>query len=99
MAADASAARRGGAATGQWAIQVGAFSNQNQANSALNQARGQARSELSSGKAFVGSVKQKNGFLYRARMTGLSKDTAVQACEKISRNRMNCIVLSPDAQS
>ena len=29
----------------------------------------------------------------------LSKDTAVQACEKIARNRMNCIVLSPDAQS
>lgn len=99
MAADASAARRGGSTTGQWAIQVGAFSNQDQANSALNQARGQARSELSSGKAFVGSVKQKNGFLYRARMTGLSKDTAVQACEKIARNRMNCIVLSPDAQS
>lgn len=99
MAADASAARRGGSTPGQWAIQVGAFANQDQANSALNQARGQARSELSAGKAFVGSVKQKNGFLYRARMTGLSKDTAVQACEKIARNRMNCIVLSPDAQS
>jgi len=99
MAADASAARRGGSTPGQWAIQVGAFANQDQANSALSQARGQARSELSAGKAFVGSVKQKNGFLYRARMTGLSKDTAVQACEKIARNRMNCIVLSPDAQS
>jgi cell division protein FtsN len=99
MAADASAARAVSAAAGQWAIQVGAFSNQGQAQTALNQARGQARTELSVGRPYVGAVRQKNGLLYRARMTGLSKDTAVQACEKIARGRMNCIVLSPDAQS
>ncbi len=99
MAADASAARRGAASSGQWAIQVGAFANQGQAQTALSQARDQARSELSVGRTAVGSVKQKNGLLYRARMTGLSKDTAVQACEKLARSRMNCIVLSPDAQS
>lgn len=99
MAADASAARRGAASSGQWAIQVGAFSNQDLARTALSQARGKATSELSVGRTYVGSVRQKNGLLYRARMTGLSKDTAVQACEKIARGRMNCIVLSPDAQS
>ena len=99
MAADASAARRGAASSGTWAIQVGAFANQGQAQTALSQARDQARSELSVGRTAIGSVKQKNGFLYRARMTGLSKDTAVQACEKLARSRMNCIVLSPDAQS
>lgn len=99
MAAQAAAGRTVAPTGGQWAIQVGAFANQAQAQSALNQARDQARSELSIARTFVGQVKQKNGFLYRARWTGLSRDTAVQACEKLSRSRQNCIVLSPDAQS
>jgi len=98
MAAQA-AAGRATVATGQWAVQVGAFTNQSQAQAALNQARDQARSELSVGRTAIGQVRQKNGLLYRARMVGLSKETAVQACEKLSRGRMNCIVLSPDAQS
>lgn len=99
MAAQAAAGRTAAAAPGQWAVQVGAFTNQAQAQSALTQARDQARAELSIGRASIGQVRQKNGLLYRARMVGLSKDTAMQACEKISRGRMNCIVLSPDAQS
>lgn len=100
MAADSMPARRGTQpAGGQWAIQVGAFANQSQAQSALNGARDQARGELSVGRAFVGSVQQGRSTLWRARMTGLSKETAVQACEKLSRGRGQCIVLSPDAQS
>ncbi len=99
MAAQAAAGRTTAAASGQWAVQVGAFANQAQAHAALTQARDAARAELSIGRTAIGQVKQKNGLLYRARMVGLSKETAVQACEKISRGRMNCIVLSPDAQS
>jgi len=99
MAAQAAAGRGAAASSGQWAIQVGAFSNQGQAQAALSQARDQARSELSIARTVVGPVKQKNGLLYRARLVGLSKDTAVQACQKLSRGRLNCIVLSPDAQS
>lgn len=99
MAAQAAAGRGGAATSGQWAIQVGAFANQGQAQSALSQARDQARSELSIARTMIGPVKQKNGLLYRARLVGLSKETAVQACEKLSRGRLNCIVLSPDAQS
>ncbi len=99
MAAQAAAGRGVAPSTGQWAIQVGAFANQGQAQTALSQARDQARSELSIARTMVGPVKQKNGLLYRARLVGLSKDSAVQACEKLSRGRMNCIVLSPDAQS
>jgi hypothetical protein len=32
-------------------------------------------------------------------MTGMSRETAIGACEKITHGRSNCIVLSPDAQS
>ena len=98
-AADAAPARRGAAAPGQWAIQIGAFGNQGQAHSALVAAQGKAQGELAVARPFVASVHQGHGTLWRARMTGMSRETAIQACEKITRGRSNCIVLSPDAQS
>ncbi len=98
-AADAAPARHGAATTGQWAIQIGAFGNQGLAHSALVTAHGKAEAELAVAHPFVASVHQGHGTLWRARMTGMSRDTAIQACEKITHGRSNCIVLSPDAQS
>jgi cell division septation protein DedD len=98
-AADAAPARRGPAASGQWAVQIGAFANQGQARSALQAAQGQAHVELAVARPYVASVHQGRAVLWRARMTGMSRETAVQACEKITRGRTSCIVLSPDAQS
>jgi hypothetical protein len=98
-AADAAPARRGPVASGQWAIQVGAFGNQGQANSALSSARGVAHVELAVAHPFLASVHQGRGTLWRARMIGMSRETAIQACEKITHSRSNCIGLSPDAQS
>jgi hypothetical protein len=98
-AADAAPARHGPVAPGQWAIQVGAFGNQGQAHTALLQAQEHAHVELTVAHPFVASVHQGRTVFWRARMTGMSRETAVQACEKITRGRSNCIVLSPDAQS
>jgi cell division septation protein DedD len=98
-AADAAPARRGPAAPGQWAIQVGAFNYQSQANSALASAREAAHTELAVARTSVASVRQGRSVLWRARMTGMSRETAVQACEKITHGRSNCIVLSPETQS
>jgi cell division septation protein DedD len=98
-AADAAPARREAVGPGQWAIQVGAFANQGQAHSALAAAQGHAHAELAVAHPFLSSVHQARGLLWRARMTGMSRETAMQACEKITRGRSNCIVLSPDAQS
>ena len=86
------------ASSGQWAIQVGAFANQAQAQAALGSARDQARGELAGAQTQVATVRQPRGVLWRARLTGLSRESALQACGKISRGRANCIVLSPDAQ-
>jgi cell division septation protein DedD len=97
-AADASPARREPVGPGQWAIQVGAFGNQGQANSALNSARSAAHVELAVAHPSLASVHQGHGILWRARMTGMSRETAIQACEKITHSRSNCIVLSPEAQ-
>jgi hypothetical protein len=98
-AADAAPVRRGPVASGQWAIQVGAFGNQGQAHSALLAAQGHAHVELAVAHPFVASVHQGRTVLWRARMTGMSRETAIQACDKITHGRSNCIVLSPEAQS
>jgi hypothetical protein len=98
-AADAAPARHGPVAPGQWAIQVGAFGNQGQAHSALLAAQDHAHVELTVAHPFVASVHQGRTVLWRARMTGMSRETAIQACEKITHGRSSCIVLSPEAQS
>lgn len=87
------------AAAGQWAIQVGAFGNETLAHSAVGVAREQAHDMLASARPMVAGVREPHGTLYRARLGGLSRDTAVQACQRLSRERTNCMVLSPDSQS
>jgi hypothetical protein len=98
-AADAAPARHGTAAPGQWAIQIGAFAKQGQATSAIQAAQDHARVELAVAHPFVASVHQGRSVLWRARMTGMSRETAIQACDKIMHGRASCIVLSPEAQS
>ncbi len=85
-------------APGEWAIQVGAFGNEGLARIAVGSAREQAGNVLSSAHPAVAGVHEQHGTLYRARLTGLSRDAATQACERL-RGRTNCIVLSPDSQS
>jgi hypothetical protein len=97
-AADAASGRHESVAPGQWAIQVGAFANPGQAHNALLAAQHSAHVELAVAHPFTSSVHQGRGVLWRARMTGMSRETAIQACEKITHGRSNCIVLSPDAQ-
>jgi hypothetical protein len=90
---------RGGAVAGSWAIQVGAFGNEGQARAAAEAARGHAREMLGGAHTMVGTVRQASATLYRARLTGLSRDAALQACERISHSHGGCMVLSPEAQS
>jgi len=89
---------RAGAATpnpaGNWAIQVGAFASENLARDAAGQARGGA----GGGQVSVSPVSQGRSTLYRARVIGLSRDTAQGTCDRM-RARGSCMVVSPDAQS
>ena len=87
------------AAPGQWAIQVGAFGNETLAHTAVGAAREQAHDMLSGARPIVASVREPHGTLFRARLGGLSRDTAVQACERLTRGRTSCMVVSPAAQS
>jgi hypothetical protein len=99
QAAEPAPFRRSAGETGKWAIQVGAYANQNQANAALSTAKGRARMELAVAHPFVGTVHQAHATLWRARLTGLSHEAAIQACQKLAHSHTSCVVLSPDAQS
>ncbi len=79
---------------GNWAIQVGAFGSESDARHAADSARG----SVGDARSTVGAVKHAHNTMYRARFTGLSRDSAVQACEKLSHGKKSCVVLSPDAQ-
>ena len=87
--------RRGGGS--EWAIQVGAFGNMGQAHAAAGAAREVA--QLGAGRPAVAGVREAHGTLYRARLTGLSREAALHACERLARGHQNCMVVAPDSQS
>ncbi|MBP0494686.1 lytic transglycosylase domain-containing protein [Roseomonas indoligenes] len=80
------------AASGSWGIQVGAFASENLARDAA----GQARNGAGNGRATVMAVAQGRSTLYRARVTGLSRDAAQSACDRL-RSRGNCMIVSPES--
>jgi len=89
---------RGGTSNGIWGIQVGAYSSESLAHTALVTARAHARSELAVAHTSVSGVRQGRAILYRARLTGLSREAAVQACERLAHGRTSCMVVSPESQ-
>ncbi|MBR0676975.1 SPOR domain-containing protein, partial [Roseomonas alkaliterrae] len=78
----------------QWAVQVGAFSSENLARTSANQAR-EVVATLGS-RTSVTPVRQGNTTLYRARVTGLTRSAAEQACNRL-RARGACTVVAPGA--
>ncbi|HTI81372.1 MAG TPA: lytic transglycosylase domain-containing protein [Acetobacteraceae bacterium] len=98
VAAESVPLRRGGIPGGEWAIQVGAYSSEGLAHAAVVTARQRAHEELAVAHVFVAGVHQGRAMLYRARLTGLSREAAVGACQRLSHSRTSCMVLSPDSQ-
>jgi len=82
-----------------WAIQVGAFGREGEAQAAISLAKAEAHGELGRARSAVASVHQTRAVLWRARLTGLSREAALKACASLSHSRKSCIVLSPEAQS
>ncbi len=88
---------RGATTTGNWSIQVGAFGSAGAANEAAGSARAHAGPLLNHAHAEIASVHERHGKLFRARLTGLSRAAAEQACEHMRRGA--CIVVSPDGDT
>jgi hypothetical protein len=94
--ADTLPATVGGGSSGGWGIQVGAYGTPNDARHAIDTARHTERMQLASARTVVMPVQVSQRTLYRARLSGLSQNAAVNACQGI-QGRTPCMVLSPDA--
>lgn len=91
--APAPAAAAGGGGNG-WSVQVGAFASENLARTTANQARDSIATMGT--RTAVTPVRQGSTTLYRARVTGLSRSAAEQACSRL-RGHGACTVVSPGA--
>lgn len=81
------------ASPGAWSVQVGAFASENLARAAATEARD--RVALLGARPVVVPVRQGRDTLFRARVTGLSRDAAMGACQRIG-GRNGCLVVSPE---
>lgn len=82
-------ASRGGKGGG-WAIQVGAFSSHDAGIKALSFAKRTLRGTIS-GVDSIAPLMTPRGMIYRARLSGLARNDAAQACQVL---KGNCLVLT-----
>jgi len=83
-------------AAGAWSIQVGAFGSPDQARSIAASVRGLAPRELTGARTVVGLTAPFGGHvLYRARLAGLSAQSAAIACSALSAQRQACVTVPP----
>jgi hypothetical protein len=81
---------------GAWSIQVGAFGSPDQARSIAASVRSLAPAELSGARTVVGLTAPFGGHvLYRARLGGLSAQSAAIACSALSAQRQACVTVPP----
>jgi hypothetical protein len=81
---------------GAWSIQVGAFASADLARSVAAGARAKAPHELAGARTVVGTTAPFGGHvLYRARLAGLSAQSAAIACSALSAQRLACVTVPP----
>ena len=76
-----------------WLIQIGAFDNEDEARQHLSTAQLKARDALAAGHPLTERVQKGDKVLYRARFTGIDKETAEVACQQLRRSNMDCVAL------
>jgi hypothetical protein len=83
-------------ARGAWAIQLGAFTDPDQARRMAESARSLAPAQLGSAEAVLGTTAPFGGrVLYRARLAGLTWDAALAACGQLTSQRQTCVAVPP----
>jgi D-alanyl-D-alanine carboxypeptidase len=83
-------------AGGGWTVQVGAFSTSAQAQAAAVAAKGRAHGALDRAHPNVAAVPRSGApMVYRAQLVGLSADAANDACGRLTREHLACLVVAP----
>jgi hypothetical protein len=97
--ASASPAPAFASAAGNWTVQVGAFSTSAQAQAAAADAKGRAHGALDRAHPAVAAVARTNAStVYRAQLVGLSADAANDACGRLTREHVACLVVAPHGE-
>jgi D-alanyl-D-alanine carboxypeptidase len=78
---------------GEWAIQIGAFANEAEAQARLRAARNIGAKVLGHADPFTEKVVKGSTELYRARFAGFDRDGAEAACHHFKRNDISCLAL------
>jgi len=78
---------------GDWAIQIGAFANEAEAQARLRTARSIGGKVLGHADPFTEKVVKGSTELYRARFAGFDRDGAEAACHHFKRNDISCLAL------
>ncbi len=78
-----------------WAIQVGAFASPTLARAVAEGARAQAPGQLHAAAISLPPVANGGAMLYRARLVNLSASGAANACTKLNRKQLPCVVVQP----
>jgi len=79
-----------------WAVQIGAYHSALQAQAANHLVQTDAQLPLADAAPHVIPVARQNGFIYRARLGGLSHDAALKVCAALAQRRQPCLVISPN---
>jgi len=92
----ASAATLRPAMAGAWAIQVGAFADPVRARQVADSVRDYAPRQLAAARVVLGPTAPFGGqVLYRARLLGLSAESAARACGALSAHGQACVTVPP----
>jgi len=78
---------------GEWAVQVGAYRNLNQAEEILEKAKAMRSPQLSRAEPVVSRRDSGGRPIYRARFYGLAKGQAENACRSLSRRGIACFAI------
>jgi D-alanyl-D-alanine carboxypeptidase len=81
------------AAKGSWAVQVGVFSDRSNARKVAEQAAALIPGLPASAVVGVTTTQLSGKELFRARVSGMTKDAAEQACKALTRKSKACIAL------
>jgi D-alanyl-D-alanine carboxypeptidase len=80
-----------GSRSSAWSIQVGAFSDRQSTDAAIAKAARALPPPYRNAQAMIAPLRTDRGWLYRGRLTGFTREQALQACQHLR----DCLPLAP----
>ncbi len=80
-------------ASGDWSIQVGAFESRVKTDNVIKSAQKALPANLANASPIIVPLKTKGGWVFRGRLSGMTRDEALHACSILKE----CLTISPQA--